>query len=87
MIDIIKGHVNELFDWEGDLSKERLAICVTCPLYKLTELGYRCDPHLYLNPETMEVSETPQEGFYGGCNCRLAAKTRVPEASCPAGLW
>lgn len=87
MKDIIKGHYNELFGKEDDLSKERMAICHNCPLLIWSTLGWRCNSNLYLDPITLEVSEQPKEGFIPGCNCRLEAKTRVPENHCPVGKW
>lgn len=87
MKDIIKGHLNEWLGKEDELSESRLAICRACPLYVNSTLGWRCNPNLYLNPDTMEVKEQPESGFIPGCNCRLEAKTRVPEAHCPTGQW
>ena len=55
--NIIKGHVNELLGLNKDISKERLKICKQCPLY-LEDYGGQCNPRLYLNPETGEVTET-----------------------------
>jgi len=40
-----------------------------------------------MNPETLEVSETPKEGFKRGCGCRVQAKTRLPYAKCPLDRW
>ena len=84
--NIIKGHVNELLGLNKDISKERLKICKQCPLY-LEDYGGQCNPRLYLNPETGEVSNKFRQGFYKGCGCRLQAKTRLPGASCPATKW
>jgi len=84
---IIKGHFNELLGREQSLSESRLLICKNCPLYKASPVGRICDPTLYVNTHTNEVSDKPQEGYYKGCNCRLEAKTRDPEAHCPAKKW
>ena len=34
--DIVNGHVNELLGLNKDISQERMKICKTCPLYKLS---------------------------------------------------
>lgn len=85
--DIIRGHWNELLKKEDILSEQRLSICKECPLYKMSSLGWICNKDLYLNPDTDETSYDPAEGFYRGCNCRLEAKTRLPDAHCPAHKW
>ncbi len=87
VLDILKGHINEVFDNEGELSKERLKICEMCPLYKKTAIGYICDKYKWLNQETNEVLDYPQIGWENGCGCRLAAKTRVSDAHCPLNKW
>lgn len=89
MFDIIKGHFNELFGMEDELSEARLAICKNCPLFNPDHpiKGLECNPKLWLNPDTGEVSESYQEGMKNGCGCRLAAKTRVDDAKCPLGKW
>lgn len=89
MIDIIKGHFNELFDREKELSEGRLAICRECPLFNAHHpiKGMECNPKLWLDPLTEESSESYKEGMIRGCGCRLAAKTRVEEAHCPVGKW
>lgn len=84
--NIIHGHVNELFNINEEMSKNRLKICYRCPLYS-NRLGGICNNRLWLNPNTGDVSTTKQPGYYQGCACRLLAKTRLPNASCPAGKW
>lgn len=85
--EIIKGHVNEFIGAQNELSSKRLEICQNCPLLKRTSIGIICDPNKYLNPITNEVRTTPKDGFFGGCKCRLKAKTRNPDSKCPAGKW
>ena len=41
------------------------------------------DKNKWLNPITDEVSDIQKDNFYNGCGCRLNAKRRIPEASCP----
>lgn len=83
---IIKGHVNEVLNLNQDISEVRKKICLKCPLYK-DIIGGVCNPKLWLNPETNEVSNYAKKGFYRGCGCRLSAKTRLKEGHCPANKW
>lgn len=84
--NIIQGHWNELIGNNGDLSESRLEICYSCPLYS-TRLGGVCNNRLWLNVNTGDVSTFQKEGYKKGCGCRLSAKTRVPNESCPLGKW
>lgn len=84
--NIVKGHINELLDINEDISKNRLQVCYRCPLYSY-KLGGICNSRLWLNPNTGDVSTTQKEGYVRGCNCRLNAKTRLPNATCPANKW
>lgn len=88
MIDIIDGHLKELFNKEEDLSKQRVNICKSCPLYKIDSiLGEICNSKLYLNLETNQVSTYPRNGYYNGCGCRIQAKSRLITAKCPLNKW
>ena len=84
--DIAKGHINELFKKNSDISKERLRICYECPLYS-DRFGGICNNKLYLNPKTGDVSTYKKPGYINGCSCRLNAKTTLPNAQCPVGKW
>ena len=87
LTQIIKGHVYELFNNEEELSKARLDICSKCPLLKKGKYGLVCNPNLFLDPETDETSAVSKEGYIRGCGCRLQAKSRLAEATCPANKW
>ena len=88
MVDIIDGHLKELFNKEEDLSKQRVNICKSCPLYKIDSiLGEICNSKLYLNLETNQVSTYPRKGYYNGCGCRIQAKSRLITAKCPLNKW
>ncbi len=88
MIDIIDGHLKELLNKEEDLSKQRVNICKSCPLYKIDSiLGEICNSKLYLNLETNQVSTYPRKGYYNGCGCRIQAKSRLITAKCPLNKW
>lgn len=85
---IIVGHVNEILGKNKDISKERMEICKRCPLYLETESwGPICNPKLFLNTETQEVSDHKKPNFEKGCGCRLNAKTKDKRSQCPLGKW
>lgn len=83
---IVKGHVNEALGINKDISERRLRICHDCPLYS-PKFGGLCNNRLWLNPSTGDVSIEQREGYKRGCGCRLLAKTKVYEASCPVNKW
>lgn len=83
---IIKGHINEALNLNADISKPRLQICHTCPLFAKV-LGGLCNSQLWLNPNTGDVSTEPKDGYKRGCGCRVNAKTRLTNAQCPLGKW
>lgn len=84
--NIVRGHVNEVLGLNTDISIQRTNVCRKCPLYK-SLLGGICNPKLWLNPKTGDVSNRAIDGYYRGCGCRLSAKTRLPGAHCPAHKW
>lgn len=84
--NIVKGHVNELLGLNKNISQVRMDICRKCPLF-LNELGGICNPRLYLNVETGDVSTRKIDGYVNGCGCRLSAKTRLSSSRCPNGKW
>lgn len=83
---IINGHINEVLGKNTDIALDRLSICYSCPLYS-PKLGGTCNSKLWLNPNTGDVSTVQKDGYKQGCGCRLEAKTRVLESSCPLGKW
>ena len=83
---IVQGHVNEVLGLNQDIAKVRMEICRKCPLFKDT-MGGICNPKLWLNPKTGDVSTTKKHNYFRGCGCRLAAKITVPRAKCPTGKW
>lgn len=84
--NIIKGHWNELIGNNEDISKNRLKICYACPLYSI-KYGGICNSKLWLNPITGDVSTVQKDGYKNGCGCRIQAKTRLPNATCPLSKW
>lgn len=83
---IIKGHVNELFKLNEQLSKNRLEICYRCPLFR-NVLGGICNNKLWLNVNTGDVSPVEKAGYKRGCGCLLKNKALAPGAKCPVGKW
>ncbi|MDI1257358.1 MAG: hypothetical protein PSV16_14785 [Flavobacterium sp.] len=88
--EIIDGHLNELRSKVGMADENaalifamREKICNACPLKN----GNNCDTQRWINPETMETSNAPREGSIRGCGCRLSAKQKSKQSSCPAGFW
>lgn len=63
----------------------RLAICMKCPIYSPTK--GMCNPKLWLNPETNEVSTSAKSGFIRGCGCLINVKVRNMNNHCIAGKW
>lgn len=84
--NIIQGHINEVFNINEDISKNRLKICYRCPLYS-NKLGGICNNRLWLNRNTGDVSVIMKPGYIKGCGCRLRSKTRLPNAKCPVDKW
>lgn len=84
--DIVNGHINEFLGLNKDISEERLKVCRKCPLYK-DVFGGVCNPKLWLNPDTLEVSTEEHKGYYKGCGCRVSPKTKLIYAYCPAHRW
>lgn len=85
--DILEGHLNEFTNDNEHLYKERIAICKQCPLYKMSKVGPLCNSLLYLNIDLDIAFSTDGPNRTQGCGCRLNAKTRIEDASCPAGKW
>jgi len=66
--------------------EERMSICRACPLYQ-DIAGGRCNPGLWIDPETDHVSNKRLDGHYKGCGCALRAKTSCNTCHCPAKKW
>ena len=90
--EIINGHLNEVKVLVGTASEEktqiynsRAKVCSNCPL----KSGNSCNTTLSINPITLEVAPTSEKrsGFIKGCGCRLSAKQKSNNSSCPAGFW
>ncbi len=64
---------------------ERQRICNECPIYNPGK-GI-CNPKLWVNPDTNEVSTHAKTGFIQGCGCILASKIKNLSNHCVAGKW
>ncbi len=65
--------------------EERKRICNECPIYNPGR-GI-CNPKLWVNPDTNEVSITPKSGFIRGCGCIVSVKMKNMMNHCVAGKW
>lgn len=64
-----------------------MKICFRCPLYLVKQGIPICNPSLYLNVETKDVSLKSKEGYIKGCGCDLNKKTADPNKACPTNQW
>lgn len=65
--------------------KEREIICKRCPIYNPTRAI--CNPKLWINPQTNEVTTSAKAGFIKGCGCHVLVKMKNLSAHCVAGKW
>lgn len=72
---------------EVSLSNKRLQICEACPLLKKQNTKLYCNPNLYLNPKTNEISNKPKTGFKHGCGCSVLQKIKMVNGKCPLEKW
>lgn len=85
---IANGFFNNLTNRNEELFNKRIKICRSCKLHHIDKIfGEVCNPQLYINPITDEVSKKSKEGFTGGCGCVLNSKGRVNSAHCPVNKW
>lgn len=84
--DILSGHAKEFLNINEKLYLKRLEICKECPLYSEKYGGY-CDPKLWINPRTGQVSDVEMVEWVKGCGCRLMAKTRNKNNHCVLNKW
>ena len=84
MNEIVDGHIKELLNQEQSLYESRIKICRDCKLMtKDRILGEMCDKKKWFNPNTGALSLVRTDGYINGCGCRMSAKARIPEATCP----
>lgn len=64
---------------------KRTIICRKCPI--CDNEREICNAHLYLNPDTNDVSTESKECYIKGCGCHLKWKIANIKSKCPAGKW
>ena len=64
---------------------KRTIICRKCPI--CDNEREICNAHLYLNPNTNDVSTESKKGYIKGCGCHLKWKIANIKSKCPAGKW
>ena len=64
---------------------ERREICEKCPIYSPARAI--CNPNLWINPDTNEISTKAKPGFIRGCGCAVKIKMRNLSNHCIAGKW
>lgn len=65
--------------------EQRLEICKKCPIYSVNR-GI-CNPKLYLNPDTGDVTTSQKPGYIRGCGCNVFFKAKNRTNHCNAGKW
>ena len=65
--------------------EQRKEICLKCPIY--SSFTQKCNPKLWINPDTDDVSTKPKAGYIRGCNCHVLIKLRNLNNHCVAGKW
>ena len=65
--------------------EERQKICNECPIYNPSKQV--CNPDLWVNPDTNEVSTHAKTGYVRGCGCLLSSKIKNLSNHCVAGKW
>ena len=68
-----------------EYATKRTLICRKCPI--CDNEREICNAHLYLNPDTNDVSTESKEGYIKGCGCHLKWKIANIKSKCPAGKW
>ena len=66
-------------------TEERLQICSECPIYNASKS--MCNPLLWINPKTNEISARAKSGYIKGCGCLIKVKAKNPLSHCIAGKW
>ena len=65
--------------------EERKEICDHCPIFN--PIKKICNPKLWINPNTDEVSVEAKAGFIKGCGCAVYVKMKNLSNHCIAGKW
>lgn len=65
--------------------KQREEICKKCPIFSPTR--EICNPKLWINPDTNDISTIPKSGYIRGCGCHTTIKMKNLNNHCVAGKW
>ena len=65
--------------------EQRKEICLKCPIYNIYKAT--CNPKLWINPDTNDVSTSAKSGYIRGCGCHVLIKMKNLNAHCIAGKW
>lgn len=65
--------------------EKRKQICESCPIYN--PVKQVCNPSLWLNPNTEDVSTRAKAGYIKGCGCHVLIKMKNLQSHCIAGKW
>ena len=65
--------------------EERRQICQECPIFSPARAI--CNPKLWLNPDTGDVSTSAKAGYIKGCGCHILITMRTLTNHCIAGKW
>lgn len=65
--------------------EQRKEICLKCPIYN--SFTQKCNPKLWINPDTDDVSTKSKAGYIRGCGCAVHIKMKNLNAHCIAGKW
>ena len=68
---------------ESSTNKEQ--ICRNCPIFN--PVREVCNPNLWINPDTNEISVKSKPGYIRGCGCFLKYKWKNSSSHCNAGKW
>lgn len=87
MINIVKGHINELLNKQQDLYEQRMKICKECPLITKTTVGPICDTRKCIDGNETYNRKNKSPNAICGCGCRLNAKLRLEDEKCVLNKW
>lgn len=67
---------------------KRMEICKKCPLFlKRLASPAICNPKLYINPDTNELSTEFKEGYINGCGCIINNLIKDINGVCRLNRW
>lgn len=67
--------------------EDRIEICKSCPIMRMTEFGMKCDERKYISPDGTQSSFFKKDGWKKGCGCILSHRAANINNHCVIGLW